>query len=391
MTCIYCLGHRAGERKTLEHIWPKALGGDYAPSQFRTMDVGERCNNLAGLWVDGGFLKSAFITHERAIAARRFVDLRRPGILPLIYLGIDQGFPSQPGEVCERWRGPAGEHFYHVHAADNDNWFGYAGGDLLRRKRKDVSRAYLGLTTTHPYWLSTAIQSFIAYFGPARLFLTTIWDGMPVQLEKWIMREVLATPIEAAEIEWIRNQPARLQARMPLRIDFADRFMAKLALGLGHTIIGSEYHTSRYADELRKILWSRSPSERDDSKVLGSGYWQAREFADLSEIIGLPGAWTISITAVDDGLVASVCTPLGRLMNVVISDDISPLSHSIREMYHMGVLYFAVPQLKTFIGPVELPKYLAHRTGSRVLPELAALEAMRVDESTMPPRNGEAL
>jgi hypothetical protein len=174
---------------------------------------------------------------------------------------------------------------------------------------------------------------------------------------------------------------------MPLRVDFADRFLAKLALGLGHTIIGSEFYTSQYAGELRKLLWRRNPSEEGDIKVFGTDYWQGHQFAQSSELIGLAGAWTIMLLAVREGLSVSVCTPGGRLMTMTVSNDFSLLTRSILEMYHLGILYFAIPQRQMFIGPVELPRYLAHRNGSRLLPEIAAVEAMRVDDSTIPPRN----
>lgn len=387
MTCIYCLGRRGDERMTLEHVWPQALGGGCAPPLFQTPDVCEKCNNLAGLWVDGGFLKSPFITHERAVAARHFLDPRCPGILPLNYVGIEEGFPAQEGELCERWSGPAGEHIYHVHAADHDNWFGYAGGDFLRRKRSDVGRAYIGLTATHPYWVITAIQSFVAYLSPARLFLVTICEGLPDHLTRGLVPESMADPIETAELEWIRNRPTGLRARMPLRIDFADRFLAKLALGLGHTVLGSEFSTSQYAEELRKLLWRRNPSEGGDSQVLGTDYWQAQQFAETSKLIALTGAWTILLLAVREGFSVSVCTPSGRLMTMAISNDFSLLPRSVLEVYHMGVLYFALPQRQMFIGPVELSRYLAHRNGSCPLPAITAVEAMRVDDSTIPPRN----
>jgi hypothetical protein len=375
----------------LEHVWPQALGGADSPTLFQTRDVCQTCNNFAGQWADGAFLKSSFITHERAIAARHYLDPARPGILPLIYRGIDQEFPAQEGELCERWIGPAGEHIYHVHQADHDKWFGYAGGDFVRRKRRDVGRAYIDLTASHPYWLITGLQSFIAYLEPARLFLVTICEGLPDQLTRGLVPELQATPIEAAELDWIRNRPtgSKRPFRMPLRIDFSDRFLAKLALGLGHNIIGSAFHVSPYADELRKLLWRRDPSEGDEIQVLGTGYWQANQFAAVSKMIGLTGAWTILLQAFREGLSASVCTPSGRLMTMVITNDTSLLPRSTLERYHMGELYFAVSQRRMFIGPVELPKYLAHRAGSGVLPAIAELEALKVHESTLPPRHWE--
>jgi HNH endonuclease len=387
MKCIYCVGRRGDERMTLEHIWPQALGGRYAPNLFKTPDVCKRCNELAGQWVDGAFLKSPLITHETAIAARRYLDPARPSILPLIYLGIDEEFPAPQGELCERWIGPAGEQIYHVHQADDDKWFGYAGGDFFRRKREDVGRAYIGLTASHPYWLVTGIGSFIAYLEPARLFLVTVCEGLPYQLVGRFTPESMATSTEAAELDWIRNRPTggNRPFRMPLDLRFADRFLAKLALGLGYNIIGSGYSATAYADQLRKLLWIRDPSDVSEIEVLGTDYWQADQFDSVSKTIGLTGAWTILLRALREGLLVSVCTPGGRTVNMGICNDASLLSRPTIERCYMGELYFAVPQRKAFIGPVSLAQYLSYRSGTSVLPAIAELEALRVDESMLPP------
>jgi hypothetical protein len=373
---------------TLEHIWPQALGGQYAPDLFRTREVCERCNSLAGQWVDGAFLKSWLIICENAIAARHFLEPAVPGILPLIYFGIDEGFPVQPGEVCERWIGPAGEQIYYVHQADDNKWFGYAGGDFIRRNQGDAGRAYIGLTASHDYWALTGLQSFIADLEPARLFTVTICESLPDYLMQRLTPEAQATPIEAAELAWIRNRPSGRSGglRASLRVDFSDRFLAKLALGLGYNIIGRAFRDSSYAEELRKLLWRRDPSQDEGIEVFGTSYWQASQFSAVSHMIGLTGAWTIMLQALREGLSVSVCTPLGRLMTIAISKDPSLLPLSAIDQYYLGALYFAVPQRRTFLGPVALPAYLAHRNGSHVVPAIAKLEALRVEPSMLAPR-----
>jgi hypothetical protein len=120
--------------------------------------------------------------------------------------------------------------------------------------------------------------------------------------------------------------------------------------------------------------------------VRGSGYWQAHEFSNLSATISLAGAWTFLLQAHKEALFLSLCTPGGRLMTVVITNESSLLSRSVIETYYFGVLYFAVPQRRMFIGPVQLPRYLAHRSGSSVSPVIAELETMKVDASLLPPR-----
>jgi hypothetical protein len=90
----------------------------------------------------------------------------------------------------------------------------------------------------------------------------------------------------------------------------------------------------------------------------------------------------------DDGFSVSLYTPIGRRMTIVISDDPSLWPSGIVETYYPGLLYFAVPQRSLFVGPVPLPRRLAHGNRTLVDPQLAQLEAARVDPSHLPPMRG---
>jgi hypothetical protein len=150
--------------------------------------------------------------------------------------------------VCGRWIGPAGEQIYYVHQADDDKWFGYAGGDFIHRNTDDAGRAHIGLTVSHDYWAITGLQSFIAYLEGDRLFTATLCEGLPDYLTQRLTPETQATPVEAAELAWIRNRPSggSRDLRTSLRLDFSDRFLVKLALGLGHNVIGGVFSGSAF-------------------------------------------------------------------------------------------------------------------------------------------------
>jgi hypothetical protein len=72
--------------------------------------------------IDGAFIKSCFTSFESAAAARLYFDPQKPGLAPLTYLEVDQEFPNQPNQTCERWLGQASEKIYHVHLDDDDKW-----------------------------------------------------------------------------------------------------------------------------------------------------------------------------------------------------------------------------------------------------------------------------
>lgn len=386
MTCIYCFGRRQDPQMSLEHIWPQSLGGAYSPALFQSQDVCQTCNNFAGLWVDGAFLKSWFISHEAGLAARQYLDPNKPGVAPLLYMGDDQEFPNQPEHICERWIGPAGEHVYHVHLQDDDRWYGYAGGDVIRRRKFDAGRAYLILTSQNTYWALTGLQSFIAHFKGARLFCLTTVVGMPSELATMFMTDSDVTPVEMAEISWIRARPdgQQQQMRLSLRIDFSDRFLAKLSLGLGANIFGSQYRDSPYAEELQKLLWFRNPNVGERPKVRGTSFWQETALSKVAALAALPGTWTILLRALHEGFALYVCTPGGRGMTMAISDDNTLWASPEFQSYQEGVLYFAIPERQIFAGPVALPYYLAHKLGNFVEPTLAKLETLKSDPALLP-------
>jgi hypothetical protein len=148
-----------------------------------------------------------------------------------------------------------------------------AGGDLIRRKR-DVGRTYIVQTSDHSYWVLTALLSFVAQFKPARLFSVTRIEGLTPDLETAFTSEREATSQEMAEIEWIKSRTDTThQLQLSLRLDFSDRFMAKLAVGIGANLFGNAYCASAYAEDLRKMLWGHHLGADEQALVRGAGYW----------------------------------------------------------------------------------------------------------------------
>lgn len=385
MSCIYCDGRKNNPRMTLEHIWPQSLGGAVAPELFISDKVCESCNNHAGLWVDAAFTKSWFITNEGAMEYRAYLDPEKPGIVPFTYIGLDKEFPDEPDHICERWIGQAGEHVYHIHLTDEDKWYGYAGGDVIRRK-KDTGRAYLILTSQNTYWALTALLSFASKFKGCRLFCLTIVEGLPEPLAAQYIQIADANPTETREITWIKARPEGAQQKMQfsLRINFSHRFLAKLALGLGANLFGDSYCSSPYAGELRKLLWPTKSSEEDSPQVFGTDYWQDKNLSSMSQYMSWPGTWTILLQGIADGFAICIFTPGGRCMSMAISDDSSLWAASKFKPYHDGVVYFAIPQRGLFTGPLPVIECISHRLGNHVNPKLAMIEGLRGDPCRLP-------
>ncbi|TBF43443.1 HNH endonuclease (plasmid) [Rhizobium leguminosarum] len=394
--CIYCFREKPIEEFSLEHIWPDALGGALCGDFFKTREVCEKCNNLCGLFVDGAFIKSWFVQMEIANQGYRFLDPSKPTAVPLHYLGVEPGLPTEEGEICERWQGPAGERIYHIHLADEERWDTLAGGDTIRRKKKDPGRAYLTLSSSNEFWSLTAALSFKQQFAMAkRCVLTEVAiddpkfapilpvlfpQGDPADPQQARDRRVLAHALSNNSVH----------ARIPVQADFDGRFLCKLALGIGHKIFGKRHGESGYGAELRKGLWAKHGRERRELRIHGTGMLgkgQDTVAQQLREFLTWPGAWTICIWNHGDRLAAHVHSPGGIKLSIVIAEELSSYPEIDPEIYRDGQMYIISLPGESFVGPLALPEVLAHKLGNRVVRALSEIEMFGDSMSMLPPKN----
>jgi hypothetical protein len=296
-------------------------------------------------------------------------------------MGFDTELPLAEGMVCERWLGSAGDHIYHIHEKDDDRWAVFAGGDFIRR-RVDPGRVYVAITSSHVYWAKTTLASVAAYFPSAKRRSLTTFIGMDTP--GFLRPDEQLASEEAVEIEFIYARPNLQNQHIALQIDFADRFLAKLSIGLAHTILGPAASASPYADNLRSLLWSRDAAGRESLGVKGSGYWQDQDEV-ASQGLSWPGAWSITLVAMPDGFALNVCTPGGRTMTMSASDDPSLWPPHVIPTFGQGVVYLVVPQRARAFGPIPFLRFMAHKSRSWPHPDLAALEEMRIDPAALPP------
>lgn len=383
--CIYCWGRKNDPTFSLEHIWPKALGGTATPTLFRTDQVCTKCNNLCGQWVDGAFLKSWFIQNEGIAAAHRFLDPKTPGPMPLFYAGVALDFPCGPDEVCERWAGPTGDTICHVHLRDNERWDSHAGGDVIRRN-SDPGRAYMMLASTTPYWVECSIQSFMQRFEGATHRSATQLDGKP---DSWGILNPFEEPIsdrDRREIEHLRSERPWKHVESRPTIDFADRFLTKLALGLGYNILGRRAMDNPYAHELRKSLWTSDAEARESLEVRGTGFFYQHGDDRAYRFLEWKGVWVVMLNAFSEGFTLNIITPGGRHMSITLSIEPALWPANVRQTYGSGQIYFIVPQRALSVGPVTMVEYISFKNGRRSHPGLHHLRSLEVDISDLPPK-----
>ena len=86
--CLYCSSDKSASESSLEHAVPQFMGGDFAPAQFMLRNVCKTCNSRRGLFVDGSYAKSWFITNGLAQASYLLYTGLSDNLISLIFMGI---------------------------------------------------------------------------------------------------------------------------------------------------------------------------------------------------------------------------------------------------------------------------------------------------------------
>ena len=386
--CSYCDRRKPPSEFNLEHIWPDALGGDALPEPWVTRKVCARCNELSGRYVDGEFIKSWFISHERSNAAREYLDVSRQHEtwLPLSYMGVLAHPELRNDETAEVWLGPCGDHIVHIRPRQEPVWDVYAGGKPTR-KRSDWGSAFMALCSEEAFWIWTALNSFHRHFRRAHRYMlnsdtphgftpsfSDLNEDDPEQAR-------LATI--ARSMETTRKAGNMVKLTTAVRVDLSGRFLTKVAMGIGREILGDAFLDTTYAGNLRAALWEPDLEKRQALPVRGSGF-----FGELGELPGMGflrwnGAWVLWLKPLGSTLALIVVTPSGRSMTIQVSDD-QELVNQWAQTAPEGLIFVTAAAVGEAVGPLDGAEFLAHQLGNFVHPELDRLAKLRKGGAAIP-------
>ena len=380
--CIYCRTLKQCSDFSLEHIFPDGMGGSLCSDLFKTRNVCGRCNSIMGAFVDGAFMKNWFITNDEALAVRQYLDLSAPSsILPLVYMGGLDLLSLQGDQVCEMWIGECGARFYHIHEKDDPRWDTFVGGNPMARK-SDPGRVYFLNTTRNPQWIGLILRSMKKHFKRARRYSPNVGLQGDDPTSPFLHTIDNAAQQELNFIQALGNNTHKNSIR--IQQGFEQRFLAKMAISLGHNIFGPAFFENEYSRYLLAALWEKNFDARAILPVRGTGYFGSQKLK-FNELVGWPGAYTIMLHAFSDCFAMSFHLPSGQSMHIVMSDSPQLWRGEGFENYGDGVIFLIAPQCAKFVGPISLPEYLAHRLGNVSLPALADIERRRIDPELLPP------
>lgn len=357
-----------------EHVVPQCIGGAVTSGVFVLQGVDQNANSTLGRHVDRPFIRSALIQGARYACSMRYADPGNPSSLFLIYYGQSK-LLSTDERVCDVWQEPANGLVFHFHAPyprDPETPV-HAGHPIGKRPAWDPGEVYWASLTDNPVWVGPILTAIQTEFPGATIILVNIRfdDG----------HDRILTPEQQAMCDRIMpmvNPETPIECRFAMSLFFAERWLAKIALGFGALLLGDRFSISPDARRLRDFMWTKASDDRQTIGLNGTGFITG---ADLP-FIRVPDCHTFAI--MDVGSLVLHITLYGRLQATVsIATDRNLWSECI----HEHTAFIVAPTIKESVGPIAFADLLGHMaTPNNKHLGLSALQAKISAVPEPPPR-----
>lgn len=356
---------------------PQAIGGNLSPTNpFKTSDVCARCNNLCGLLVDTGFIKSWFTQADRSQEVRRHQVFEEGSIFPFTYMGVIPDLAYE-GKICELWLGPTGDTTYHFHEPypEVKDMPVLVGAAPNVRDEIDFGFVFIFVVPSNPVWWLPILRSLAVNFRGSDLYFANgtapaggLFSEIPAELHDLHTRLMGMRGVQH-------------HARLSMTVGSEIRFLAKLALGVGHLFLDPMFSFSNDADLLRSMLWERSSERREEIPVRGTGFFGGNDNM-MKQLLSWPRGHIIALLPTPKGVAMYARFYDHQEATILVSATQDHWRNAVPEG---GIAFVVSPSLRKFVGPISIPQFVAHRQGLSINGELAALEDEVQRVFVMPP------
>jgi len=379
LKCLYRNWSKCTNTTSQEHVLPQALGGNIkSANPFAIRNICSECNSLCGLYIDGPFIRSWFTQGDRARFALRYIDINSKPVVPLTYMGIVQDLMYKD-KICEIWLGPTGDSIFHFHRPypeEPDKEYTIGVPPHITRENIDEGFTFLFVSSNNPVWHPVIFNSFVFHFNKSVNYLgnglTPIGGGfrdIPDELIKLkdILRELMKDPI---------------RADFRINDGWGDRFLAKMALGIGKLVLKPEFQESKSADLLRSFMWEKNIEKRKQLNMIHSGFLSNNNDSSdkHNELFSWPGGHFIAVIKTGISILLHMILYEKRSATIEISNEPNLLDCPVTS----GFYYVIVPSLQRAVGPKKLHTYITHISGYKDK-ELENLEMEMNKNMKLPP------
>jgi hypothetical protein len=246
------------------------------------------------------------------------------------------------------------------------------GGHPANRK-KQAGVVFINATGCSPHWARNLLLSCAEHFEHSRRIALNIEfeEGSPYK--RYVDEP---TPEDAIAIEKITNldKYGNEDGAVHHQAGFEQRFLAKLALGLGMNRFGEEFLCSESAKKLKICLRNSNMETRLQSGILFTEFFTGSADADVFSIFSMDGVHAIVLQSM-----------MGRIWMHFILYGRRPLSISMTDGVETWAdklpnpeVYFICPPAGLFAGPIPLAKLINHQRGRIIIPALRDIEEKRL-------------
>lgn len=378
--CLYCNREKEEKEFSQEHVLPRGIGGALTPvNPFSVNDVCIRCNTLSGFFIDAPFIKSWFINNHRASNAKKHIKLSINTILPLVYFGEIEELKFED-QICEFWLGPTGDCIYHFHQPypTNKDTSPLVGiPPTAKRGEIDNGFVFLFVRSNNSEWHPAIFNSVLSNFKKSEFYLgngPTPKGGAFSDIPESLLN--LHNELKNMQGQSHKN-------RVLIGIDTGERFLAKLALGIGSILLNDSFRQSKSADLLRKFMWTKDIDERRKIPIHGTSFIVNNEgMKNINEFLKWNGGHVIMAMNIKGSLVLYTNLYEENSAVIQISDEPEHWTGRINE----GVCYIIVPGLQKSVGPISLTELIAHKhEPTYTNDELQELETLMSKFDQLPP------
>ena len=164
-------------------------------------------------------------------------------------------------------------------------------------------------------------------------------------------------------------------------IHYGDRFLAKVALGIGALVLKKDFLLSDSAQLLRKFIWTKNAEERNKLPIGGTGFFGGLD-NDLKQILNWPGGHAIIL--VRTGRTLNLYTSFYETQSAVIRVSSEP--EHWNGIVNEGLIFVISPGLQRFVGPKNIGTYIAHKFEPDLKdPDFTRLEGEMKNIKELPP------
>jgi hypothetical protein len=371
-TCIYCKKTKEEKEFTLEHVISQFLGGAQAPDQLKTRDVCGTCNSNLGLFVDASFEKDFLVYSMLSQAAYSFFNPDRPTPLPLKCMGTSDLEPPEmtEDEICEYWIGPLGEQIYWIRPSD-ERMYWYSGGNPITTRKVSTRAYFLWSEYSQKNPMITWLSFGDAFKGRKvrKVSCTEVVGADPSEIG--FSR---ADDLDLKRITYFNglcSQGQTRQARVSMYLRHDVRFLAKLAIGIGHALFGETFDNSRHAGELHKALWYREGDPEPD--IPGqSALRHGNEF--LKSACGFNNAVTLAIIPSEKHLALNLNLSRNMNWNIALA-ELEDVRELMGEDLRHGICVILFKTLGKGVS-ISLPELIAHNQNLVTHQDLVEVEGL---------------